>query len=212
MQALQCKPENRCSKRQQRKAFDLISAPTTTSADPHYVYTDYGGRVKVGTILEGGHHVVQPAIFRAAALRLLGLEETDDWIYAVDQYRNQELNKKDRDKPFLRTFNDTKDTFNLVYNSYLEARVSNTLHDWVMVVRFEDLPDQAPRSFRLPSRDSRGSPPEREIEQEREEIQHDMELSDDAEDPMDTEEADDTGPPPVFEQVQKLRAQPPPRT
>ncbi|KAE8445723.1 hypothetical protein EG329_012902 [Mollisiaceae sp. DMI_Dod_QoI] len=131
-----------------------------TANGPHYLYSHYNGRDILRAILKDRHPVVDLEVFKAVALKLLGLDDDDDdWAFAVDQYRDQETFKNQLDKPFVKTFRVNKSNFEHVYENYLKARASNTLHDWVMVVRFEKDPSSAPASFKLPMKNSLGSPP-----------------------------------------------------
>ncbi|CZR66616.1 uncharacterized protein PAC_16517 [Phialocephala subalpina] len=126
----------------------------------HFLYSHYNkGRQIVETKKEKGHPVVIREDFRDAAQLLLQYDEDSDWEYVVDQYRNQEAHKNIAEKNFVRSFKVTKSTFDKVFDDYLKARVSNTLHDWGMVVRYDHTPSQAPATFRLPSTDAAGNPP-----------------------------------------------------
>lgn len=126
---------------------------------PRYIYSHYGGRAQIPDRLIGGHPVVDPAVFRAAALRLLGITDDVDWLYTVDQYRNQEEQKPDLEKALVRSFQVTKANFTTIYANFLKARVSNTLQDWIMVVRWGHYPSLTPPSYTLPIVNNEGNPP-----------------------------------------------------
>ncbi|KAF8853593.1 hypothetical protein BDZ45DRAFT_806524 [Acephala macrosclerotiorum] len=136
------------------------NASNPDNENSYFLYSHYDkGRQIVETKKEKGHPVVIREEFGDAAQLLLQYDEDSDWEYVVDQYRNQEAHKNIAEKTFVRSFNVTKSTFDKVFDDYLKARVSNTLHDWVMVVRYNHTPDQAPATFKLPSADSPGDPP-----------------------------------------------------
>jgi hypothetical protein len=107
-----------------------------------------------------GHPEVPKAGFLASALQLVGLDASADWTFTIDQYRNQEQDKNVAAKTLVRSFHVTKATFDHQYDQFIMARVSNILHDWVMVVRINTQPAQAPATFTLPQTDSNGNPPQ----------------------------------------------------
>ncbi|KUJ09587.1 uncharacterized protein LY89DRAFT_740673 [Mollisia scopiformis] len=124
-----------------------------------WLYSHYGGRLPVTAQMVDNHPTVTAEVFRPIALQLLGWAEADDWLYTVDQYRNQESNKGEENKEFIRSFRITKANFVHMYRQWIRNRVSNTLQDWVMVVRFTHNPSQNPATFALPGADSPGNPP-----------------------------------------------------
>lgn len=131
-------------------------------AEPHYLYSHYLGRQELDPVTINSHPVVDKDEFLAKAFQLLGMSGVnvaDNWEFTVDQYFNQENDKAKRDKRFRKSFPLTTQNIEHQYDQFIKARVSNTLHDWVMVVRNTAVTRVAPATFRLLAKDSVGNPP-----------------------------------------------------
>ncbi|PMD33796.1 hypothetical protein L207DRAFT_146337 [Hyaloscypha variabilis F] len=89
--------------------------------------------------------------FLNAALSIIRLpKNTKTYAFTVDQYRNQEKNKDEPEKEFVKSFPVDQDSFSHVYNQYLKARLYNRQRDWPMVVR--KTIDEKTSTFQIPAK------------------------------------------------------------
>lgn len=128
--------------------------PTSTFCD---LCTHFGTRSR----LEANPDV-SAEDFLEEALEILHLHPDSDWSFFIDQYNNQEPNKKIIDKPFVRSFTVTRSNFDHIYDQYLKARISDRLEDWTLVAEYRhkrlDPSATAPPTFRLPDLIRNGKP------------------------------------------------------
>lgn len=92
--------------------------------------------------------------FKTHALKLLGLNDTSDWEFVVDQYNNQELKRDIEQKDYQRSFVVKKDNGQFMWDNYLKTRCCNIYGDWPLVVNpVRPAGVAAPSTFKLPMKD-----------------------------------------------------------
>ncbi|PMD51308.1 uncharacterized protein K444DRAFT_620433 [Hyaloscypha bicolor E] len=116
------------------------------AGDPVIVYGPNGVGLRVQDDREDSRQA-----FLAAALRITGQPKTALMFeFVVDQYRNQEKNKDQPEKEFVKSFPVDQDNFAQTYNHYLESRLYNRQRDWPLVVR--QTSDARSPTFTIPRR------------------------------------------------------------
>lgn len=125
------------------------------------LYNHYAGS---HTVNVGDDGLVPLGEFLNAALYLLDLHPASKWIIVFDQYNNLERSNDKRSMTFVRSFEASRSDFAKMYETYLQARISNEGEDWIIVVQYKHVRDgemYPPLIFntQLVMSDSRGTLP-----------------------------------------------------